>query len=105
MLIVYDEAIHEYRKLAGSNTSQSAMIQVSQSSIFSIAQNEEGLLAVASLAILRANDKNIFGPVDHKIPVVPWCRGHLATMVKRAWMEKEETDRISQLRRAHEQTE
>ncbi|KAF1357684.1 hypothetical protein EJ07DRAFT_157386 [Lizonia empirigonia] len=102
ILAVYDDARQSYLKLADSSSPQVALAQVLPSPAFTVAESTEDVLALVSLAVLRAADKKMFGFVDHRIPVIAWCRGHLVTMVKRAWMKKNEADRSSRLKRVHE---
>lgn len=61
------------------------------------------LLAPVSFAILDAVDSGQFGVMDHKIPIVPWCRGHLAMMAKRICMKNQVADRFLRLKRDQEQ--
>lgn len=60
------------------------------------------LPALVSLAILDAVDSGRFGVVDHKIPIVPWCRGHLAMMAKQICMKNQVADRFLRLKRDQE---
>lgn len=102
ILAIYDDSRQSYLKLADSSSPQAALAQVQPSPAFTVAKSTEDVIALVSLAVLRAADKKMFGFVDHRIPVIPWCRGHLVTMVRRTWMKKYEADRSSRLKRVHE---
>ena len=51
---------------------------------FQVVDAVEDLVSLVSLAVLKAVQEENFGSIEHKIPITPWCRGHLARMVKRA---------------------
>lgn len=103
MLALFDETIRRWRTVAKPGTTLAAMAHIQPAPPFSEAQNVEDILALVSLGLLQAAEQQLFGPVDHKIPLVPWCRGHLALLTKRALIKGKEVVRSSQLQQGHEQ--
>lgn len=85
MLTVSNQEKREWELLANSGSElAAAMAQIQPTPAFSKVQSAEDLLALVSLAILLAVEQKTFGIVNHMIPIVPWCRGHLIMMMRQA---------------------
>ncbi|KAJ4986702.1 hypothetical protein SVAN01_07761 [Stagonosporopsis vannaccii] len=91
-LMVFNEESREYKLLAKPKDVHVALTKVPPTLAFRNVQDVEHLLALVSPAIVLSTDQKAFGVVNHRIPIVPWCRGRLALMMQRALTQGKEAD-------------
>ncbi|KAF2629424.1 hypothetical protein BU25DRAFT_21779 [Macroventuria anomochaeta] len=101
-LVTYNEAQKSCLRLATTEAVEVFMPDIMWVPAFQVIGTVEDRLALVSLAILYAADKE-FEFVEHRVPVIVWCRVHLAKMVKRDGTKKREAEHVLQLKRAQAQ--
>lgn len=82
VLITHNKTDDSWLELAKPENVEAFMPAIQWNGVFDLVDTVEDLLALVSLAILQVAAAGQLGVVEHKIPIVPWCRGHLAMLAK-----------------------